>query len=307
MPSQLETALAEIRSARPQASEALRRRVDQIVRVGPAPRPLRRRLLVPVLVGAALVGAVVAGVALRGGGGEAFETGAVPAQEDAATAEAVPSTGAPLRAQDYRAQLTVRVDDAGRATQEAMRIAGLLGGYVVTANWADGEGDSLIVVRVPIGRAQDAIARFSQLGELIAQQYSLQDLQATIDQLDAEIERLQGRIADLERDLRNPALTRSERAVLRAQLEQARLELDSYLAQRNSTAEQSRAAEITLTLTTDQGEQGVVDDAVDALADVWRWVLAVLIVGAPFAALLLVAFLVVRRLRRRANERLLGA
>ncbi|HEV8249697.1 MAG TPA: hypothetical protein VGQ15_06955, partial [Gaiellaceae bacterium] len=52
---------------------------------------------------------------------------------------------------------------------------------------------------------------------------------------------------------------------------------------------------------------GVISRAVDSLTSIWEWVLAVLIVGVPFAVLLAIAFLLGRRLRRRANDRLLGA
>jgi uncharacterized membrane protein YdbT with pleckstrin-like domain len=209
-------------------------------------------------------------------------------------------------------ELTVRVDDVdelGRRTTEAMRIAQSLGGYVVTASYDGGETDSLLVLRVPIGRAQEAIRRLSGLGTLASQRYSLQDLQAQVDQLDDQVETIQGQIAELEQQLEDPDLTRQERALLRSRLEQAQQELALLLDQREATVAQGQSAEITLTLTADRAESsgGVIDDAVDALRDIWVWALAVLIVGAPFVALLAIAFLAGRRLRRRANDRLLGA
>jgi hypothetical protein len=317
MPSQPESALAEIRRARPEAPPALRQRVQLIARLEPAPprRVVTRRRLVFVLAAGVLAAGIVAGVMQRSQGGEASGEQAAgaetavrgaPAQEDSAAVG--PPTG---RLVDYRAELSVRVGDLSRATQRAMQVAQSLGGHVVSAQFDGGESDSLLVLSVPIARTQEAIDGLSRLGELTSQRFSLQDLQSTVDQLDMQADRLQARIASLERQLRNPALTPGERTALRARLDQAQRELEDVLAQREGTAQQGRMAEITLTLSAQAEEEspasGVIGRAVDALGSVWTWVLAVLIVGAPFAVLLVAAFLLGRRLRRRANERLLGS
>jgi hypothetical protein len=312
--SQRDSALAEIRRARPEAPPALRRRVQLIARLEPAPprRLVTRRRLVFVLAAGVLAAGLVAGVlrqeeraAVEGQGGRD-----ATAPGEAVQGAPVPPVELSNRLQDFRAELSVRVDDASSATQRAMQIVDSLGGYVVSADYGGAGTDSLLVLSVPIGRAQDAIQRLSRLGELTGQRFSLQDLQSTIDQLDIQADRLQERIASLERQLRNPALTPGERTALRARLDQAERELQDVLAQREGTAQQGRSAEITLTLTSQPEEEpaasGVIGRAVDALGTVWTWVLAVLIVGAPFAALLVAAFFLGRRLRRRANERLLG-
>jgi hypothetical protein len=267
-----------------------------------------------VLAAGLLAATITAGV-LRQGDEAQVAGDTAGSRELGPVQEASPSPPASgVRLQDYRAELSVRVDDVPGATQRAMQIAQSVGGYVVSASYGGGDSDSLLVLRVPIGRAQDAVERLSALGELAAQRFSLQDLQSTVDQLDAQADRLQVQIAALERQLRNPALTPGERVALRARLDQAERELQNVLAQRDGTVEQGRMAEITLTLAPSGDEEsaaadedGVLRRAVDALSSVWTWVLAVLIVGAPFALLLVVAFLAGRRLRRRANERLLGS
>jgi Domain of unknown function (DUF4349) len=314
MLSQLESALAEIRATRPQAPDELRQRV---LRLQPAPARRPRRRLVFALAAAVLVGgAVAAAVVQRGDEQPAalFTTPNVGQAESGAPAQRDTQLPAPVQGRlvDYRAELGVRVDDLSGATQRAMQVASSLGGYVVSASYDEGASNSLLVLSVPIGRAQDAIERLSRLGELTSQRFSLQDLQATIDALDQQADQLQRRIASLERQLRNPALTPGERTALRLRLDQAERELENVLVQREGTAQQGRMAEITLTLTgepeqADAASGGVIDRAVDALRSVWTWVLAVLIVGAPFAVLLFAAFLLGRRLRRRANEKLLGS
>jgi hypothetical protein len=329
MPSQLEPQLEErfgelldqLRATRVEPSAELREHVRAMAPREPAPRrsPFRRRAVALAFAGAVLAGAVVVGVVQRGGEEQqdqfASQNAVTRSAEDSGSAggaEYAPTLGA--RLQDFRAELIVRVveaDDLPRATQRAMRIADALGGYVVSAQYGGGDTDSLMVLRVPIARAQEAITRLTALGELAGQRYSLQDLQSTVDQLDAQADRLEADIAELERELRNRNLSPRERANLRNRLEQTQRELDNILAQRDGTVAQGQSAEITLTLTAERTaldtSQGVIGRAVDALATVWTWVLAVLIVGLPFVLLLAAAFLLGRRLRRRANERLLGS
>ena len=327
MPSQLEPAIEErfgellgqLRATRVEPSSALRERV-QLLELPPPRRQLfGRRTLVLAFAAALLLAAVVAGIAFRGGeqqsapsADQAITRGAAGGAKESSAQEFAPTPGA--RLQDFRAQLTIRVDkpeDLPGATQRAMQLAQSLGGYVVSAQYGGGGTDSVMVLRVPVGRAQEAITRLSPLGELAAQHYSLQDLQSTVDQFDAQADRLRAHIAELEADLRNPRLTPRERANIRAELDQTQRSLDEVLAQRDASTAQGQMAEIQLRLTADRTapstSHGAIDRAVDALASIWEWVLAVLIVGLPFAVLLAIAFLLGRRWRRRSNERLLGS
>lgn len=323
--------VAQLRAMRPRSSADLRQRVREIARAEPAPRRsiadlLPSRKLVFALAAAAVLAAIVAYGATRGGETEQQEAQPVPrasaiqkdASVESAAAEAAPPPTSPGRLQDYRAELMLRVRDVealSRATARAMRIAQTLGGFVVSASYdARAEGDSFLVVRVPIGRVQEAISQYATLGTIVAQRYSLQDLQAGVDELDARIDQLRDRVASLRRDLRDPNLTDDERAVLRRRIEQARDELAALLDQRDGIVRQARTAEISLTLTTREpakeapppGElEGTLRDAVGALATVSVWLLAALIVVSPFVALAAVGTIVVRRFRRRAAERLL--
>src|SRR5215211_5463799 len=112
---------------------------------------------------------------------------AAPSPQAVSSADAftVPPSG--RRLQEYRATLRVRVtslDDLSPATTRAMRITRTLGGYVVRADYgaaARGEGDSLLVVRVPVGNVSQAVLRFSELGAVTSQQVSITDLQQTFN------------------------------------------------------------------------------------------------------------------------------
>jgi hypothetical protein len=342
---------AQIRESRPRASAELRLRMRDITRMEPAPRRPRlawRPRLVPALVALALLGAVFGGVVLSGGeraqresvdGGAAEGSAAAtaPAEAGAERAMPVPEAAPELaeslqaddaavpppsgtRLQDYDAELTVRVrdvDELSDATAQAMATARRLGGFVVSARYerpTGDEGDSFLVVRVPVTKVQQALAAYADLGTIVAQNVRIQDVQPSFNRLFERIADNERRIRELGRDLARPGLSEDERLVLRARLDAARAELRALNDQRASTLREARLARISLTLTT-RGEGGraappgdaerTLRDALGAVKTVAVWMLAALIVAAPFVAVGVLAALAVRRLRRRSAERLL--
>src|SRR6266480_2146046 len=67
-----------------------------------------------------------------------------------------------------------------QATNNATKIVSSLGGYAQSVQYQsahNGSGSAYLALRVPVGKAQTAIARLGQLGRLISQQISTQDLQ----------------------------------------------------------------------------------------------------------------------------------
>ena len=181
MPSQLEPALeerfgellAQVRATRVEPSRELWERVRGLE---PAPRRqlFRRRTLALAFAAALVVGAVAVGIAQRGGNDQRAtvqaERGAAVGGAGAVTDSSTKEFAAPTqsaRLQDFRADLTVRVDDPEDlpdATRRAMQIAQSLGGYVVSAQYGGGDTDSVMTLRVPIGNAQEAISRLTGLG-----------------------------------------------------------------------------------------------------------------------------------------------
>src|SRR5215211_7971876 len=270
--------LAEkLRAAPPRPSDDLRERVRAISLTAP-PSPRRRdlppRRLALVLAPVAL--AVVAGVAIglrgsddtrevteqRGAALEATPNGPVfgaPSGDPQASARSALSKtfapGANRRLQQYQAQLRVRVrnlDRLGDATQQAMRTTRSLGGYVVVADYGAAtrrNGESLLIVRVPVGRVQQAIFRFSELGAIVSQRIRIQDLQAGFNRLERRILALRQRIVRLQGRIADRGTTAEERARLRVQLLAARQDLSAALQSRETTLRRGRLARITLTLT----------------------------------------------------------
>ena len=334
--------LAEkLRAAPPRPSDDLRERVRAIsLTAPPSPRrrdlPPRRLAFVLALVALAVVAGVAVG--LRGsdesrettsdrGALEASPTripGPAVGEPEASERSALSMTFAPganRRLQQYQAQLRVRVrnlDRLGDATQQAMRTTRSLGGYVVVADYGAAtrrNGESLLVVRVPVGRVQQAIFRFSDLGAIVSQRIRIQDLQAGFNALERRILLLRQRIARLEERLADPTTTPEQRARLRAQLLAERQNLSAALRARDATLRRGRLARITLTLTT-RGEaaaapgkpgyfERTLSDAFEVVGKVLTWTLYVLVVAAPFVLLALLVLLGERARRRRADERLL--
>ena len=229
---------------------------------------------------------------------------------------------APRRAQDYRADLTVLVDDVGElsiATQQAMRITRSLGGFVVSANYGKpvGEdGDSTLTVRVPVTRVQEAIARFGELGTIIAQNIAIRDLQGQLNRQTESIASLRKTIARIEKLLQDQSLRAETRARLEFQLNDTRRALSQQTSARSQTLRTARLSHVSLTLTT--RDEGVVappappsefkqtlQDAVGVLGTIVAWTLATVIVLSPFIALVAAAWLLSRAGRRRANAALL--
>jgi hypothetical protein len=346
---------ALLRDARPRAPEQLREHVRELS-AAPAVEPqkrssrrfLRRSLvLVPALLIAAALAAGIGLLASRvtNGGGEreeaaneraatttAFEAlGAAPAGESATDqalrrAPVAPQRALPPargRAQEYRAQLSVRVRDVGdlsSTTSRALRITRSLGGFVVSARYhapGDGDGDSVLVVRVPVGRVQDAIFQFSQLGAILSQNISIADLQAQLNRQADAIAALQRTIVRLETQLEDQSLSTEERERLKLRLLDARRALEARQGGHAATKRRAATARIALTLTTrEQSEpaptprpsdfERTLRDAASLLAAVLTWLLAGLIVLSP-AIVLGVLAAGLFRVRRRAVERRLLA
>ena len=329
---------ALLRAGKPAASPELRERVRLVAAAGVEPARRRRfsrgralLVLAPVAVLAVVLGTigrpdgderqVGAEPALRERGPtagmaqdseRAAPAPSTPAQGGAGRASALPPSSG--RLQDYRAELRVRVPNARRlsdVTSRAMRLTRSLGGFIVSASYArGGEGDSRLVVRVPVGKVQEAILGFSQLGTLLAQRIEIADLQGAVNRQNERIAELHRSIAAIERELRDPALTPEARATLEARLLAVREELGSRREVRNATVKRGRLSRITLTLTTREDRQEPVPappgefedtlrDAVALLAKLVAWFLYAFIVAIPFLALTLAAVLVERLRRRR--------
>ena len=216
-------------------------------------------------------------------------------------AQAGPPVAPAKRAQRYSAQITLRVKDLSDVTQDALRQTRALGGHVRTVDYGEGrvEGTARLVVRVPIGRVQAAILRFSELGTILEQHVSVRDVQPRLD-------RRFDRIAELRRLI--PTLAGDDLAV-------AQTELEALQTAQAKERSQASFATVSLDLTTAEQEvvpapPGRIERAFERAADVLAAeAVAVVyagVVAAPFILLGLVLVIAVRAARSRSDKRLLG-
>jgi hypothetical protein len=333
----------ELRASRPSAPLALRARVREISagEVARAPWaswrfPVRRGVLVAVPAAAALAFAS-AGVLGLARSDVSLESAAREAQAEKATLDSaatrsgaltgpVAPTQAPAdatandRAQRVSATLTVEVASSAavsRAAQDALDLTRTLGGYVVSSSVATGEeGSASITVRVPVAKVQDAITGLSGLGRIVSQQVTIDDLQATLDELERREASARSQVARIRARLRTETLDAQTEAVLRAKLQTLRAELAELRTGISSTEAEARRSTIQLTVATPAAFGAAapppsrIDRAVDEALNVLAWeaviALALVIVLAPFALVGLAAWLGRRLYRRHEEERLLA-
>jgi len=308
---QFEELVAELRSTAPIASPELRARVREIAARQPKPVRQRPRLawvLAPVAA-AAVAGAVAVGIVSSGGGtSQPTATDAGQSAKSVQTPEVLAGLArtAPVapgqRAQLYAARLTLRVADLSAATQRALRTTRRFGGYIRVIEYGSGtkSGTAVLVLRVPIGRVQQAIMTFSELGKILDQHVSVRDAQPTLD-------RRYARIQELRRAI--PSLTGEERA-------RAEAELEALQVAQARDRQRTSFATVSLHLRTKEADVAVpaeptrIGRALERAARVVGAELAALVyalvVAAPFLLLGAAAILGARALRRRSDARLMA-
>ncbi len=338
-----ESILSELRAARVAASPDLRARVLELAASSPPAPPFRRELpwrrfavvLVPTCIGIALAGALAAGFLTSGKSPqEAARREAAPAATLSAQADTAPAppsvkaaggTGAAAglpatsgRAQLYEAELTLKVANLSAATKRALRLTGSFKGYVRSVEYGSGteRGSAYLVLRVPVGSVQQAVVRFSALGDILDQHVSIQDVQPQLDKRFRAMQGLRDRIAKLQAQLENPSLAADDRKELETDLVAARRQLIDLQRRQSQLQRQTSYATVSLALRTADkavavpNEPGRIGRALhrsgSILLDEAKVAVYVLVVGAPLVVLAVLVLGAARVRRRRLETRLLS-
>ena len=312
----------ELRSSRPVASVALRERVAAL---GPAearePRWTFRRpstRLVLGLAAAALIASLVAAGLTRGPHNpqaQGFHAALPPAAKTAAPnsgaagqalrgrlSQGVPAPSS-ARLQRYEATLRLRVknvDSLSSATKRAMALARSLGGYVGEVQYATHagkRGDARVVLRVPVGSVQAALARLTGLGTILQQQTGILDVTKRVDREARQIARLEREARD-----RHP----QEAPAIRARL-------STLQAKHRRLLRSASLARIVVALTTPAEQAAAppgrlhrtLDDATGVLVRELQFLLYALVVAGPLLLLGAAGVAAARAQRRRADTKLL--
>ena len=208
------------------------------------------------------------------------------------------------------------------ATNKATQIVSSLGGYAQSVQYqseSKGEGSSFLALRVPVGKAQTAIGRLAQLGTLVSQQVSTQDLQQQLTRQTNGIGTLRRSIAVYEQALKSGSLSPSQRIGVQIKLANARHAVKVLRKARAGTIQSGATADISLTLTTSKGSiiggghhssgrfDRLLGGAAGFLALEGIIVLYALVVLSPLLVLGGLAWAFLRERRRRDERRLLAS
>jgi hypothetical protein len=223
---------------------------------------------------------------------------------------------------DASLQVVVPNHDAlSSATNKATAIVTSLGGYAQSVQYQasrQGDGNSVLDLRVPVGKVEVAMQKLGSLGRLVSQQVSTQDLQQTYSQQTDTIGRLRRSIAVYEQALQNGSLSGSQRVNVQIQLANARYKLAALRRARGHLVKYAATSDIQLTLSTNQhafavppGKRGrfgqLLHNAATFLALEGIIVLYALIVAGPILLIVGLVWWLTRERRRREERELLAS
>lgn len=317
---------AELRLSRVVAPADLRARVRAIAanaQVATTPRrrvTWRRALVVALPVAAAVAAAIVVTRPAHNTAAPvpqptvAIGTAHTAPPELRAQSKAGAATIAPAppagRVVTYDASLGLRLRDGqavSNAVKRALAITSSLGGYAasVDATTYAKSAAAELTLKVPRTHVQEAVERLSALGTITSEQVGLQDRQGTVDATARTIARLQRELRMLRAETQTAAVARQIAAVT--------THVATLQRQRAALIRAARYATVRLALATKPVPAPVRHSPGPlhglGIAFHWLWIGAIYAaaLGLPIVALLALAFLLVRTVRRRREDALLSS
>jgi len=206
------------------------------------------------------------------------------------------------------ATVTVEVDEVGRSAAQVREIAASLDGVVAQEDTAlsdSAEPRSWLVVRVPADALDTALVRLAELGDVVQQGGSTDDvtgqvvdLQARIESQQASVERVRALLAEAE--------SLGDVVTIEAELTRRQADLEALQAQAALLADQVALATVTVTLIEPSTSTGGFGDGLRAGWDAFVRSAQTLATGLgailPFLAVLAVILLPIAVLVRRRRD-----
>ncbi len=237
--------------------------------------------------------------------------------------EPLPAPGAPDRAVERITGLTLTAPDAEvqTITNGAIAVADRVEGFVETSTVDVGEGRATadLTLRVPVDRADDALAALSRLADVRERTQQTTDLTESLGSTQERLEDARATRDGLRNALED-ADSAEEVTDLRERLEKARARVRTLGGELASFEERTSLATIDVEVRGTGGPPATQDaddgawtlgDALDDALDVLRVAAGVAIVAlaaaVPLAVVLGLAVLTIGLVRRRARERALDA
>ena len=194
----------------------------------------------------------------------------------------------------------------GEAVQEVTRLAARFQGYVVSTTLDDARsGSGVLIIRIPSDRFELALGAVNELGDIQRQQVAGQDVTAEFVDLEARLRNWTTQEAVLLR-LMDRAQTISSSIRVQAQLQQVQLEIERIRGRLNFLEDQTSLGTLSISIT-EAGAASTKDSTVekawrDALG-VGLGIVSGLIVATgvvvPLAILLLIGLLIFRQVKPR--------
>jgi hypothetical protein len=236
---------------------------------------------------------------------------AAGSQEPSPASSVVPAVG-PRVIQTASLKVSVSRGRFEETVDEARSVAARLGGFVVSSTASQGRDRRLVrgslVVRVPARSYADAMRSLAALGRVEARDESGQDVSQEFVDLEARVRHLRAVETQLL-ELLDRANTVASALAVQSQLNQVQLELEQARGRLRYLEDQVTFATISLTMheriavvAKADGGWGIVDAwrrAGQGFVTVIGWMLIAAATAAPALVLLLLAFLIGRRVVRR--------
>lgn len=194
------------------------------------------------------------------------------------------------------ASLTVRVEDAPKALDEARTATENAGGYIgdeTTRRDGEGHERTRVVLRVPVEKYDAVLTELEGAGKLVARRAKAEDVTDQVVDVESRIKTQRASVARI-RELMDRATRLSDVVTLEGELSTRQADLEALLARQESLKDRTGLATITLTLSETPVERPAEDDDpgfLDALAGGWeafvtmlRWIAVALGAVLPFAA-----------------------
>ncbi|MFD6327269.1 DUF4349 domain-containing protein [Streptomyces sp. NPDC058442] len=194
------------------------------------------------------------------------------------------------------ASLTVQVEDAPKALDEARTAAENAGGYIgdeTTRRNGKGREHTRVVLRVPVEKYDAVLTELEGAGKLVERRAKAEDVTDQVVDVESRIKTQRASVVRI-RELMDRATRLSDVVTLEGELSTRQADLEALLARQESLKDRTSLATITLTLSETPVERPAKDDDpgfLDALAGGWgafltmlRWIAVALGAVLPFAA-----------------------
>jgi hypothetical protein len=211
----------------------------------------------------------------------------------------------------YSTYLELRVEDAAAisdATKRALRIATSLGGHLASVNvGTQGKhGTATLILRIPRQNVQEAVGRLSALGTIVGENVSIEDLTPSLNQTDRTMARLQNQLADLRAQTQTDDTKRRITALTR--------QIEGLQRAKANAIRAAHFATVQLELTTHKAVAKPTHHGhgpLHGLGIAFRWIGIGLVyglaLGGPLLAVVALAWLAARVVRRRREDALLSS